>query len=128
MALTDTAIPNAKPTDKQQKLFDGGGLFVLIKPTGGKRWVLKYRFAGKEKSLALGTYPEVPLAEAGSGAMMPRKSWRQASTPVSRRRQRNARSASTLKTRSRPSPASGTPSTRPRGPTGMRRASFAGLR
>jgi hypothetical protein len=57
MALTDTAIPNAKPTDKQQKLFDGGGLFVLIKPTGGKRWVLKYRFAGKEKSLALGTYP-----------------------------------------------------------------------
>ena len=64
MALTDVAIRNAKPTDKQQKLFDGGGLFLLIKPTGGKRWVLKYRFAGKEKSLALGTYPAVPLNEA----------------------------------------------------------------
>jgi integrase len=64
MALTDTAIRNAKPADKQQKLFDGGGLFLLIKPTGGKRWVLKYRFGGKEKSLALGTYPDVPLVEA----------------------------------------------------------------
>ncbi|THJ54323.1 DUF4102 domain-containing protein [Burkholderia sp. LS-044] len=64
MALTDVAIRNAKPTDKQQKLFDGGGLFLLIKPTGGKRWVLKYRFAGKEKSLALGTYPAIPLNEA----------------------------------------------------------------
>ena len=64
MALTDIALRNAKPTDKQQKLFDGGGLFLLIKPTGGKRWVLKYRFGGKEKSLALGTYPEVTLVEA----------------------------------------------------------------
>ncbi|QKL94325.1 integrase arm-type DNA-binding domain-containing protein (plasmid) [Ralstonia solanacearum] len=64
MALTDVAIRNAKPTDKQQKLFDGGGLFLLVKPTGGKRWVLKYRFAGREKSLALGTYPAVTLTEA----------------------------------------------------------------
>ncbi|MBJ9693658.1 tyrosine-type recombinase/integrase [Burkholderia cenocepacia] len=64
MPLTDVAIRNAQPSDKQQKLFDGGGLFLLIKPTGGKRWVLKYRFGGKEKSLALGTYPAVPLAEA----------------------------------------------------------------
>ena len=64
MALTDVAIRNAKPTDKQQKLFDGGGLFLLVKPTGGKRWVLKYRFAGREKSLALGTYPAVALTEA----------------------------------------------------------------
>lgn len=64
MALTDVAIRNAKPTDKQQKLFDGGGLFLLVKPAGGKRWVLKYRFAGREKSLALGTYPAVALTEA----------------------------------------------------------------
>lgn len=64
MALTDMAIRNAKPAEKQQKLFDGGGLFVLITPAGGKRWVLKYRFESKEKSLALGTYPEVSLVEA----------------------------------------------------------------
>ena len=64
MALTDIAIRNAKPSRKQQKLFDGGGMFLLITPAGGKRWVLKYRFASKEKSLALGTYPAVTLVEA----------------------------------------------------------------
>ena len=64
MALTDVAVRNARPTDKQQKLFDGGGLFLLVTPAGGKRWVLKYRVNGKEKSLALGTYPEVSLVEA----------------------------------------------------------------
>lgn len=64
MALTDIAIRNAKPAEKQQKLFDGGGLHLLVTPAGGKRWVLKYRFGGKEKSLALGTYPTVTLVEA----------------------------------------------------------------
>lgn len=64
MALTDIAIRNAKPSGKQQKLFDGGGMFLLVTPAGGKRWVLKYRFAGKEKSLALGIYPAVTLVEA----------------------------------------------------------------
>jgi len=64
MALTDMAIRNAKPAEKQQKLFDGGGLHLLVTPAGGKRWVLKYRFGGKEKSLALGTYPSVTLVEA----------------------------------------------------------------
>lgn len=64
MALTDLTIRNAKPAEKQQKLFDGGGLHLLVTPAGGKRWVLKYRFGGKEKSLALGTYPSVTLVEA----------------------------------------------------------------
>ncbi|WP_028226793.1 tyrosine-type recombinase/integrase [Paraburkholderia ferrariae] len=64
MALTDLAIRNAKPAEKQQKLFDGGGLHLLVTPAGGKRWVLKYRFGGKEKSLALGIYPSVTLVEA----------------------------------------------------------------
>jgi integrase len=61
MALTDVQVRNAKPGPKQVKLFDGGGLFILITSEGGKRWRLKYRFEGKEKLLALGTYPEVPL-------------------------------------------------------------------
>ncbi|VVD29945.1 tyrosine-type recombinase/integrase [Paraburkholderia dioscoreae] len=64
MALTDLAVRSAKPAEKQQKLFDSGGLFLLITPAGGKRWVLKYRINGKEKSLALGMYPEVSLVEA----------------------------------------------------------------
>ncbi len=64
MPLNDVKIRNAKATDKDLKLFDGGGLFLLVTPTGGKRWRYKYRFGSKEKLLALGTYPEVSLAEA----------------------------------------------------------------
>jgi hypothetical protein len=64
MALTNTAIRNAKPGEKPIKLFDGGGLFLYIAPTGGKWWRLKYRFLGKEKLLSFGTYPEVSLSVA----------------------------------------------------------------
>ena len=62
--LTATEVKQAKPGDKDRKLSDGGGLFLLVAKTGGKRWRYKYRFAGKEKLLALGTYPELSLAEA----------------------------------------------------------------
>jgi hypothetical protein len=62
--LTDTKIRTAKPTEKPQKLFDGGGLFLLITPTGGKLWRFKYRFGGNEKLLSMGTYPGTSLAEA----------------------------------------------------------------
>ncbi len=64
MALTDTAARGAKPGDKPFKLADEKGLFLLVHPNGSKYWRLKYRFAGKEKVLALGVYPEVRLAEA----------------------------------------------------------------
>lgn len=64
MSLTDTAIKNAKPASKAYKLFDGGGLFLLVTPAGQKYWRLKYRHAGKEKLLALGVYPEISLAAA----------------------------------------------------------------
>src|SRR5262249_24232040 len=62
--LSDTAIKRAQPTEKARKLFDAHGLYLLVTPTGGKWWRLKYRFAGKEKLFALGTYPEVSLKEA----------------------------------------------------------------
>lgn len=64
MALTDVKVRNAKSADKQLKLFDGDGMFLLITPQGGKCWRLKYRYNGKEKLLALGTYPEITLADA----------------------------------------------------------------
>lgn len=64
MALTDIALRSAKPADKQFKLSDSGGLYVIVKPTGGKLWRWKYRFHGKEKMLALGVYPGVTLKEA----------------------------------------------------------------
>lgn len=64
MALTDTAIRKAKPADKTQRLFDGGGLYLEISPAGGKWWRWKYRFGGKEKRLSFGTYPDTGLADA----------------------------------------------------------------
>jgi integrase len=62
--LTDTKVRTAKPAEKPKKLFDGGGLFLLVTPTGGKLWRFKYRFGGSEKLLSIGTYPETSLAEA----------------------------------------------------------------
>lgn len=64
MALTDTAIKSAKPGAKPTKLADEKGMFLLITPSGGKWWRLKYRSGGKEKLLSLGTYPEVSLKDA----------------------------------------------------------------
>lgn len=62
--LTAPEIRNAKPGDKPYKLSDEKGLYLLVVPTGGKLWRMKYRFGGKEKLLALGVYPEVSLARA----------------------------------------------------------------
>jgi integrase len=64
MALTDVAIRNAKPSEKAFKLADGGGMFLLVTPAGGKLWRLKYRIEGREKLLALGAYPETSLSDA----------------------------------------------------------------
>ncbi|HJV81346.1 tyrosine-type recombinase/integrase [Noviherbaspirillum sp.] len=64
MPLTDTACKNTKPDAKPRKLSDGGGMFLLIHPNGSKYWRLAYRFAGKQKLLALGVYPEITLADA----------------------------------------------------------------
>jgi integrase len=64
MPLSATAIDKAKPKAKPVKLFDGGGLFLLIQPSGSKWWRFKYRFQGKEKLLSLGVYPEISLAVA----------------------------------------------------------------
>lgn len=64
MALSDSAIRTAKPRVKAFKLFDTGGLYLGVFPSGGKRWRLKYRFEGKERALALGVYPDVSLAMA----------------------------------------------------------------
>ncbi|QQJ96425.1 integrase arm-type DNA-binding domain-containing protein [Burkholderia ambifaria] len=64
MPLTDTAIRTAKPGPKIQKIYDSNGLFLQVMPSGQKYWRLKYYFAGKEKLLALGVYPDVSLAVA----------------------------------------------------------------
>src|SRR6185312_6062637 len=57
-------IRNFKPETKTKRLFDAGGLYLEVSPTGSKWWRLKYRYAGKEKRLALGVFPRVTLKEA----------------------------------------------------------------
>jgi integrase len=64
MALTDLAIRNAKSSAKPQKLSDGGNLYLLVTPAGGKLWRLNYRFMSKQKTLSLGVYPDVTLSMA----------------------------------------------------------------
>lgn len=64
MALTDKEIRAIKPSSKRIRLFDERALYLEISPAGGKWWRLKYRFAGKEKRLSLGVYPEVSLKAA----------------------------------------------------------------
>lgn len=63
-ALTDIKVRSSKPKEKPYKLFDERGLFLYITNKGQKYWRFKYRFAGKEKLLALGVYPDTSLAAA----------------------------------------------------------------
>ncbi|WP_299809714.1 integrase arm-type DNA-binding domain-containing protein [uncultured Roseibium sp.] len=64
MPLTDTQLRRLKAPEKEKKLSDSDGLYLLLKPTGGRLWRLAYRFGGKQKALALGKYPQVGLLEA----------------------------------------------------------------
>src|SRR5688500_16000348 len=62
--LTDAALRALKPQSTRLKVSDGGGLYVLVQPSGGRLWRFDYRFSGKQKTLALGVYPAVSLAQA----------------------------------------------------------------
>jgi integrase len=64
MSLTEFAVKGAKPRLKPYKLADGGGLYLLVKADGGRYWRLDYRLHGKRKTLAIGVYPAVSLADA----------------------------------------------------------------
>lgn len=73
MALTLFSIQNAKPMSKPYKLADGNGLHLLINPNGSKLWRLRYRFAGTQKMIGLGAFPDVPLSAARDKAHDARK-------------------------------------------------------
>ncbi len=62
--LSDIQISKAEPREKEYKLTDGYGLFLLVTPSGGKLWRLDYRFEGKRKTLTFGPYPVLSLADA----------------------------------------------------------------
>ena len=93
MPLTDTAIRTAKPTDKAVKLFDGGGLYLEIAPSGGKWWRLKYRFQGKEKRISLGTYPTVSLKDARERREQAKRLIEQGIDPSNQRKEAKAAAA-----------------------------------
>lgn len=113
MPLTDTAIRSAKPKTKTVKLFDSGGLYLEVSPAGGKWWRWKYLFAGKEKRLSLGVYPDVKLKAAREKRDASRQQLAAGIDPGEALRQKNrrrrARRASKL------SPANGTGSFRSAG-------------
>ena len=71
--LKPISVLNAKPTDKDQRLNDGGGLYLLVKTNGAKWWRFDYTFEGKRKSLSLGVYPVTGLADARRKAETARK-------------------------------------------------------
>lgn len=62
--LTEVEIRAAKAVEKPLKLFDGGGLYLLVTPNGGRWRRLKYRYEGKERGISLGVYPDVSLKRA----------------------------------------------------------------
>lgn len=86
MPLTDTAIRNSKPSAKTRRLFDERGLYLEISPSGGRWWRLKYRYAGKEKRLSFGVYPDVSLKDAREGRDDARKLLSQGIDPSANRK------------------------------------------
>jgi len=86
MPLSDVKVRNAKPSDRPQRLWDSGGLYLEVSPSGGKLWRLKYRVGGKEKVLALGKWNAVSLAEAREKRDAARKLLAQKIDPAEQRR------------------------------------------
>lgn len=85
MALTDTEIRRSKPGDAPFKLSDAHGLYLLVKPNNGKLWRWKYRFDGKEKLMAIGSYPELSLADARQRHATARKQLANGTDPMAER-------------------------------------------
>lgn len=90
MPLTDKAIRALNPADKLFRKSDSKGLYIEVSPSGSKLWRWKYRFAGKEKRMALGAYPEVSLAEARTSRDLFRQTLRGGVDPSIERKRKKA--------------------------------------
>ena len=62
--LTENSVKKAKIKEKQYKIYDGGGMFLLIHPNGSKYWRMKYTFDGKSKLASFGVWPSISLKQA----------------------------------------------------------------
>lgn len=87
MPLTDLQVRKAQPSRRSYKMFDAQGLFVLVTPSGGKLWRMRYWVDGKEKLLSLGAYPEVSLSQAREARDRARAGLRDGQDPVARKRE-----------------------------------------
>lgn len=92
MPLTDVACKNAKcPPEKARARFtDSGGLYLEVTPAGGKHWRWKFRFDGKEKRLAIGSYPAITLGEARAAREKARLVLKGGTDPVGAKREAKA--------------------------------------
>ncbi|HEY8682328.1 MAG TPA: integrase arm-type DNA-binding domain-containing protein [Rhodanobacter sp.] len=120
MPLTDKVILNAKPDVKAKKLADGGGLYIEVAPSGSKLWRMKYRYAGKEKRLAFGVYPDTSLKAAREKQGEARLMLAAGIDPSEQRKAEKTIDAERLRSRNLPRD---TPTTaKPRSGTGIQRA------
>jgi integrase len=86
MPLTTKKIESTKPSTKAQRVWDSGGLYLEVAPTGGKWWRWKYRHAGKEKRISFGTFPEVTIREARDARDTARKLLNAGTDPSAQRK------------------------------------------
>ena len=84
--LSDTAIRKAKPGDRDRKLHDRDGLYLLVKANGSRMWRLDYRLGGKRRTLAIGRYPDISLAEAREMCLSAKRQVADGIDPVASRR------------------------------------------
>ncbi|NBW77158.1 MAG: DUF4102 domain-containing protein [Sphingomonadaceae bacterium] len=91
MALTDAVIRSAKPRERDYKLADSAGLYLLVTAAGGKLWRLKFRVDGKERKLAIGRYPEISLADARKERDTARANLAKGSDPAREKQRRKVR-------------------------------------
>ena len=105
MPLTELLIRAEKPSEKTKRLSDAHGLYLLLNPDGSRWWRMDYRFAGKRKTLSLGTYPHVSLKDARGNSKMHEVTFGVVSTPARSVAQRRHRAKA--RTVSRRSPTNG---------------------
>ncbi|SFZ79401.1 Arm DNA-binding domain-containing protein, partial [Chitinimonas taiwanensis] len=90
MPLSDLAVRQAKPKDKPYQLSDGGALFLEVTIAGGKRWLFRCRFEGKQVKFTLGAYPVVSLAEAREKALEAHRQLEEGKNPSIAKREAKA--------------------------------------
>ena len=88
--LTESVVKQAKPTAKQFKLSDGGGLYLLVHSNGSKYWRFDFRFEGRQKSSSLGVWPEVSLAEARTKRNEAKSKIRDGVNPIQEKKEKAA--------------------------------------